>query len=397
MLPRAIVLGTVLLLLGLSTCPAQEFSARAPARAMTNQDVIDMVGLGLSEGVIVDKVRIAQATDFDTSVTGLRVLKAAKVGDEVIRAMVNAHPVGASSRNSATPIATNGAVPEEIGVYCVHHGQLEQMDPEIVGWKTGGVLKEIVTLGFDRGHVNGKVMKPKGPVRLSNPLEFVVKTPEGTSATEYQLLQLYKKGNRREFRAVTGGILHVSAGAERTALTFNPEKIAARTWRIKLQGLPSGEYGFLPPGYTSSSIGSSGKMYTFSIVEDEYPRGADLPRDSVLPAIVPSSEAEGTAHGGASIGAWSDQNPTVRHDGVVLSHVESGSPADQVGIKPGDVILAINGHFLYTVAELADELSRIPPGTRIPVRYQRRSTIYDTYLVVSDAKVDRAGLPDHRL
>jgi hypothetical protein len=60
MSPRTIVLGTVLLLLGFSTCPAQEFATRAPAPAMTNQDVIDMVGLGLSDGTSTDQAKPAE-------------------------------------------------------------------------------------------------------------------------------------------------------------------------------------------------------------------------------------------------------------------------------------------------------------------------------------------------
>jgi len=369
--------------MGFSICRAQELSARRTAQALTNQDVIEMVGLGLSDDVIVDKVRAAQLADFDTTVVGLRALKAAKVSDAVIRAMVNAHPVTAP-KDSIAPIATNeGAVPEEIGVYFVRHGQLEQMDPEIVGWKTGGVVKKLATLGLDKGHVNGKVMRPKSPVRLSNPLEFVVRTPEGTSVTEYQLLRLYEKGNRREFRAMTGGILHVSGGAERTAITFNAEKIAARTWRIRLEALPSGEYGILPPGVMSSSIGSSGKMYTFGIIEQEYPRGSDRSQNqTVADTPTPTARNQDVHHRVGSIGAWSDENPTVRHDGVVLSRVASGGPADQAGIKPGDVILAVNGRFLYTSAELNQEINSIAPGTRIAVRYQRRATIYDTSLVV---------------
>jgi hypothetical protein len=49
---------------------------------------------------------------------------------------------------------------------------------------------------------------------------FIIKTPEGTSATEYQLLQLCERENRREFRAMTGGVIHSSGGAERNALSF---------------------------------------------------------------------------------------------------------------------------------------------------------------------------------
>jgi hypothetical protein len=105
-------------------------------------------------------------------------------------------------------------------------------------------------------------MKPKSSVQAVNPFEFIIKAQEGTSATEYQLLKLDEKGNRREFRASTGGIIHASGGAEKNALEFTPEKIAPRTWRIKLADLKKGEYGFLPPGVSSQSISSSGKIYT---------------------------------------------------------------------------------------------------------------------------------------
>jgi hypothetical protein len=121
---------------------------------------------------------------------------------------------------------------------------------------------------------------------------------------------------------------------------------------------------------------------------------ADIHKGTMLNAYVNGDQSvtlENAAgnialRGDASIGAWSDQNPTVRHDGVVLSRVESGGPADGVGIRPGDVILALNGHYLYTAAELSREIGGIAPGTRIAVRYQRRSTIYDTYLVLSSTE-----------
>ena len=50
------------------------------AKRLTNQDVIDMVGLGLSEDVIIAKIRSTSpgALKFDTSVDGLKALKAAQ-------------------------------------------------------------------------------------------------------------------------------------------------------------------------------------------------------------------------------------------------------------------------------------------------------------------------------
>jgi PEGA domain/PDZ domain len=84
----------------------------------------------------------------------------------------------------------------------------------------------------------------------------------------------------------------------------------------------------------------------------------------------------------ASIGVFSDGNPKVRHDGVTLTSLSEGGPADQAGIKVGDVILAINNHYLFTVSELKEEISHYPPGTKVAVHYRRYSTINDTTLVV---------------
>ena len=84
----------------------------------------------------------------------------------------------------------------------------------------------------------------------------------------------------------------------------------------------------------------------------------------------------------ASIGASSDEDAKLRRDGVTLTAVPRGGPADQAGIKAGDVILAINDHYLFTVEELNGEIHRHKPGTTIAVRYRRYSTIYDVSLVV---------------
>src|ERR1035441_1297445 len=98
-------------------------------------------------------------------------------------------------------------------------------------------------MGIVKGDKNGKIIGGKSPTQTTNPLEFLIKTLEGTSVQEYQLLRLHKKSNRREFRSVTGGILHVSGGAQRDQVAFQPEKVGNRTWKIALRDLPIGEYG----------------------------------------------------------------------------------------------------------------------------------------------------------
>jgi hypothetical protein len=105
--------------------------------------------------------------------------------------------------------------------------------------------------------------------------------------------------------------------------------------------------------------------------------------------VVPSEAPppiEVKSAGELTIGADSDESPQVRHDGVTLSRVVAGGPADEAGMMVGDVVLALNNRYLYTRAELSDEIQRHPSGSRVPVRYQRRATIYDAYITIGITK-----------
>ena len=105
--------------------------------------------------------------------------------------------------------------------------------------------------------------------RSTHPLEFLIKTADGVDATDFQLVHLHDKSDAREFRTVTGGIFHASGGATRDRIAFEQTKIAKRTYKLALPGnLEPGEYAFLAPGLTNSTVsGSTGKAYTFRIVE----------------------------------------------------------------------------------------------------------------------------------
>jgi hypothetical protein len=235
---------------------------------LSNQDILDMASMGLSDDVILEKIRTAPETGFATDLESLKALKAAHVSDVVIRAMINPKLAAAPAAPAASAAApANPDVPEDIGVYIKVRGKLVDVTPEVVGWKTGGALKSFATNGLNKGHVNGTIQGPKSALQVGSDAEFIVKCAEGTAVTEYQLLRLDMKGDRREFRSITGGIIHSSGGAEKNAEKFDYEKVAPRVFRIKLPPLKKGEFGILPPGSTSGNVASSGKMYTFGIIE----------------------------------------------------------------------------------------------------------------------------------
>jgi hypothetical protein len=59
---------------------------------------------------------------------------------------------------------------------------------------------------------------------VNTPLDFLIYSPEGVAITEYQLLHLRESGNSREFRSMTGGVIHSSGGAKRDAIEFEGKK-----------------------------------------------------------------------------------------------------------------------------------------------------------------------------
>jgi len=289
----------------------------AQKKPLTNDDVIQMVQAGFDEATIIKAVEASEPA-FDTSVTGLIALKNANVPQGVINAILTAtqrsaeqkeaaakeHAEAEARRTEAEARAKaeadararaeaeaaakaaaekekNKDVPEDVGVYVKVKEQLVEVMPEVVSWKSGGVGKRMLTYGMTKGHVNGVVKGPKSKLQLALPIEVIVRCPEGVAGTEYQLLDLDEKGDRREFRAVTGGVYHSSGGTDKNAVGFDVEKFAPRTYRIRIASLKKGEYGFLAPG--GGQVGStggaasgtsvtggatnSGKIYTFGILE----------------------------------------------------------------------------------------------------------------------------------
>lgn len=237
-------------------------------RKLANQDILDMASLGLGDDVILEKIRSAPETDFVTDLESLKALKAAHVSDPVIRAMINPKAAAAApAASAAAPAPANPDLPDDVGIYIKVRGKLNEVNPEVVGFKSGGVLKSFATYGMNKGHINGTVQGPKSALQVGTDAEFIIRCPEGTAIAEYQLLRLDMKGDRREFRSWTGGVLHQSKGAEKNEEKFDSEKIAPRVFRIKLPPLKKGEYGFLPPGNTSGNLASSGKLYSFGIME----------------------------------------------------------------------------------------------------------------------------------
>jgi hypothetical protein len=243
---------------------------------LTNDAILKMAKAGLGEEILLSTVK-AQPGSYTTAPDDLIALKGAGVSDKVIAAMMEKAasgggapmPAGATGNPlAAAPKAAPGPV-NEVGVYYLRNDVWTDLAPEVVNFKTGGVLKSIGTVGIVKGDVNGHVNGEHSKTGLKSPVTLLVYTPEGVAITEYQLLRLRESKDAREFRTVTGGVMHVSGGATRDLVPFESKKMAPRTYEVVLPNIGSGDYGLLPPagGDSTSSSGRIGKIYSFRLIE----------------------------------------------------------------------------------------------------------------------------------
>ena len=242
----------------------------AAQEALSNGSIVKMIKAGLGEDLIVSVIQ-SQPGKYSSTPDDLVKLKQQGVSEKILAAMVakgSAAPVPSITTASTSIVDPDLPQGIDIGVFSKKAGQWEEMLPEVVNWKTGGVMKSIASAGIVKGDINGHIAGEHSRNSVTSPLEVVIYAPEGVAITEYQLLHLHEEKNSREFRTVTGGVMHVTGGATRDVIPFEGKKIASRTYKVLLPNLAAGEYGFLPPGAVMSSNSASiGKMYTFRFLE----------------------------------------------------------------------------------------------------------------------------------
>jgi len=260
------------------------------SKRLTNQDIISMVGMGLSDDVIIAKIRSmsaagADSLSFDTSVEGMKALKAGKVPDSVIKVMLNpAPPPQAINVMASTPMTVDPNLPPpEIGVYWKDGPNFVMVPGQaLTQTKAGGRAGSIFTDGLRNQHWDAYVDGPasKNVVRERRPT-FYLYVPDGDTSSDYVLIKLNQKGNRREFQVGSfGGVTGGKSGVQKDKeVSFTAEHMGIRIYKITLnEELKPGQYAFfLGTGESASMSGAmggnrsggiaAGRIYDFGIPE----------------------------------------------------------------------------------------------------------------------------------
>jgi len=259
-------------------------------KRFTNQDIIEMAKLGLSDEVIIAKIRQAyetgaDAVSFDTSVDGLRSLKAASVPDSVIKVMINPAPPPAPVIAGASPISVDPNLPPpEVGVYWRDQGKFMRIQGQAVtNTKTGGKAGSLFTNGLRNqhwdatieGHTSRNIIRDRQPI-------FYLYVPDGNDSSDYVLIKLNKKSDHREFQIGSfGGITGGKSGVQKEKeIPFRAEHVGIRMYKVTLseEDLKPGEYAFfMGTGQSNTMAGAhggnrsggsaSGRVWDFTIPE----------------------------------------------------------------------------------------------------------------------------------
>lgn len=258
-------------------------------KRFTNQDVIEMAKLGLSDDVMITKIRQAyeagtDAVSFDTSVDGLKALKAANVPESVIKVMISPAPPAATVVAGTSPITVDPNLPPpEVGVYWRDRGKFVLVQGQAVtNTKTGGKAGSFFTNGLRNQHWDATIEgnTSKNVVRDRQPI-FYLYVPDGDDSSDYLLIKLNKKSDHREFQIGSfGGITGGKSGVQKDKeVPFRADHLGIRVYKITLdEALKPGEYAFfMGTGQSNTMAGArggnrsggsaSGRVWDFTIPE----------------------------------------------------------------------------------------------------------------------------------
>lgn len=271
--------------------------AQQTGKKLNNDDIKEMVSLGLSDDLIVDKIRAASATEFDTSVEALKGLKAAKISDPVIRAMINPHPVPVAvnapakdSEANADPNDPNS--PHSPGIYMYTKGknglQLTMIEPTVyTQGKSSGLFKSAVTYGIAKVKWKAVVQGTHANIKTSDPsavFYFYGEESNGTahgsfggSTTpgEFTLLKFDQKKDVRETVVMQANAFGASSGTDEKANTgFVSTKLKPGIYRlVPDKPLTVGEYCFFTSTANAGPYGAgaatANRLFDFSVTPAE--------------------------------------------------------------------------------------------------------------------------------
>jgi hypothetical protein len=237
---------------------------------LTNDEVISLSKAGLSNSVIIDKIR-GSKTNFDLTTDGLIRLKRAGISDDIVSAMLSAKTGAPLSRGNSVSQSNNPASGDpndpmsqhDVGIYLYTETngvkKMTEMESNVVTQsRAGGMFGTAMTYGILKTKVKAKVPGITANLQISEAkptFYFYLNEKDRTMSTvkyfpssvnQFQLIQFHVKDKGRE---VTVGKVNAFGGkygiSDEYLVEFSFEKIQDGVYKVTPKAaLINGEYGF---------------------------------------------------------------------------------------------------------------------------------------------------------
>lgn len=256
-------------------CPAAD-------ETLTNASIIELQSLNFGDAVIIEKIQTTKC-DFDTSMGGLKDLKAANVSGVVIQAMLAKNSSSVTATGSPPPVIVNDpTAAHSPGIWILQETNgiktMTKVDSETTAEISHGGF--IGPFGIGKYSTTARLIGTQSVLQLSQSKpEFYLYAGGGSSIdviedpTEIALAQFTviakdakRNANQRAVDIGTTGAYASSQGVDKKAVReFDSQKIGDGIYKIiPRQDLADGEYGFCSTA-SANMGGLREKFYTFSI------------------------------------------------------------------------------------------------------------------------------------
>ena len=254
------------------------FTSFAQNKKLTNNLIIEMIELGLSEDIILAKIKTSEC-DFSTSIDDIIKIKKLGVSDKIIVAIINRDK------------KIKDQEPDKTGIYIKKDGEFIKILPSVFSGLTSSTLANVLTDGILNKRMKAVLpdsasanIIPKNSVfyfyfSSSKQNEFKNQknwsTFHATSPNQFSLLKLKVNLYKNQRELIVGkesGLTGTSTGiSNKVNVPFKVEPIDEYSFRIiTTKPLKAGEYGFIYQGSFANKKSVNISIFDFSIPEQPY-------------------------------------------------------------------------------------------------------------------------------
>lgn len=244
------------------------FLIRLPAQEiLTNQSIIKMVKVGLSEELILNVIK-QQSSSFTVGSTELVELKTAGVSERIITAMIGK---ALGPPPPAKPEAAKAKpVPQESGVYYKKGDSWVEVLSEEIAWSNAGMVnnvRNVASAGLLKKDVSGIISQTSSRSMLTSPFELMIVPNSGLDIHNFLLVPLKRGKGAREVEIGPAK----KGEALKRSIPFGVEKVGGNQYKLYFPSpLAPGEYGILPLNQIATENGPSaapsGRVFTFRVL-----------------------------------------------------------------------------------------------------------------------------------